>query len=165
MGLASSVDRRQHHPLFLDLDRDLVAPCDGPFRLGEVANRRRRAAACSLIFRRWFRSSHQWRNAHAVRALHRYRLSDGNRLEFALSNGQRARDVACPSVDRLAWLLRNLPRASGAEGSGVRGDQVSDVLGKEALKSEWIVFEAVWKFYGEILGVNRVNFFNAAATS
>src|SRR6266446_5825160 len=155
MGLASAVDRRQHFTLFLDLDRYFVPSRHGALGLGEVADRCRRIAASRLILRGWFRSSHQWRNAHAVRALHRYRLSDGNRLEFALSNGQRARDVVCRSMDRLACLLRNLPRASGAEGSGVRGDQVIEVLKKKALKSDRIVFEDVSKFYGEILGVNR----------
>src|SRR5216684_668377 len=157
MGLASSVDRRQHQPLFLDLDRNFVASCHGPIGLGEVEDRCRRIAACRLIFRRRLRSSHQRRNAHAVGPLHRYRVSDGNRLEFALSNGQRARDVVWRSVDRLAWLLRNLPRASSAEGSRLRGDQVSAALKNEVLKNDRIVFEDVSKFYGEILGVNRVN--------
>jgi ABC-2 type transport system ATP-binding protein len=44
-------------------------------------------------------------------------------------------------------LLRHLPLAAHAQSAGLRGDSVSDR----------IVFEDVSKFYGEILGVNRVN--------
>src|SRR5271167_720673 len=46
-----------------------------------------------------------------------------------------------------ARLLRDLPWAAHAQGARLRGDQVNDR----------IVFEDVSKFYGEILGVNRVN--------
>src|ERR1051326_7061497 len=52
-------------------------------------------------------------------------------------------------MDRPAGVLRDLPGPAGAEGEGVRGGQVSG--------NDRIVFEDVSKFYGEILGVNRVN--------
>jgi ABC-2 type transport system ATP-binding protein len=52
-------------------------------------------------------------------------------------------------MDRSAHLLRDLPRASGAPGASLRGGQVID--------NDRIVFDNVSKFYGEILGVNRVN--------
>src|SRR3954463_5893556 len=52
-------------------------------------------------------------------------------------------------MDCPARLLRDLPRPAGAEGEGLRGGQVSG--------NDCIVFEDVSKFYGEILGVNRVN--------
>src|SRR5205807_9436867 len=52
-------------------------------------------------------------------------------------------------MGRIALLLRNLPSALGSKGAGLRGYQVSD--------RDRIVFEDVSKFYGEILGVNRVN--------
>jgi ABC-2 type transport system ATP-binding protein len=45
--------------------------------------------------------------------------------------------------------LCDLPRAADATGAGLRGGQVSG--------NDRIVFEDVSKFYGEILGVNRVN--------
>src|SRR5205807_4942324 len=52
-------------------------------------------------------------------------------------------------MGRIALLLRNLPSALGSKGAGLRGYQVSD--------RDRIVFENVSKFYGEILGVNRVS--------
>src|SRR5450432_3993768 len=52
-------------------------------------------------------------------------------------------------MDRSARVLRDLPRPAGAEGESVRGGQVSG--------DDRIVFEDVSKFYGEVLGVNRVN--------
>src|SRR6266576_1246124 len=47
----------------------------------------------------------------------------------------------------LAGLLCGLSWAAAAKGARLRGDPVSDR----------IIFEDVSKFYGEILGVNRVN--------
>src|ERR1700736_4194494 len=45
-----------------------------------------------------------------------------------------------------------MPRSPRTKGTSLRGDQVSDVI-----KNDRIVFEEVSKFYGEILGVNRVS--------
>src|SRR3954463_13160895 len=52
-------------------------------------------------------------------------------------------------MDCPARLLRDLPRPAGAEGEGLRGGQVSG--------NDCIVFEDVSRFYGEVLGINRVN--------
>src|ERR1700719_3517915 len=52
-------------------------------------------------------------------------------------------------MDRPARVLRDLPGPAGPKGEGVRGGEVSG--------NDRIVFEDVSKFYGEILGVNRVN--------
>src|ERR1700732_134851 len=45
-----------------------------------------------------------------------------------------------------------MPCAPCTKGTSLRGDQVNDVI-----KNDRIVFEEVSKFYGEILGVNRVS--------
>ena len=68
LDLGSSLDRRQPHPFFTDLDLDSVASRHGPLGLGKVENRRWRTAACGLVLRSRLRTSHQCRDAHASRA-------------------------------------------------------------------------------------------------
>src|ERR1700758_3260400 len=50
-------------------------------------------------------------------------------------------------MHRAAGVLCGLPRTADAQGARLRGGSVNDR----------ILFEDVSKFYGEILGVNRVN--------
>src|ERR671925_2379773 len=56
-------------------------------------------------------------------------------------------------------LCRGLPVAALTPGAGLRGGVVmeSQISNLKSEISEVIVFENVSKFYGEILGVNRVN--------
>jgi ABC-2 type transport system ATP-binding protein len=55
-------------------------------------------------------------------------------------------------LGRAIWYLRGLPRDFVAEGESLRGRKVST-----ADNDQLIIFDDVSKFYGEILGVNRVN--------
>src|ERR671925_945850 len=56
-------------------------------------------------------------------------------------------------------LCRGLPVAALTPGAGLRGGVVmeSQISNLKSEISEVIVFENVSKFYGEVLGVNRVN--------
>src|ERR1017187_4470662 len=68
-------------------------------------------------------------------------------MECIIPGGRGACHSSRPGLGGFAHLLRDLPRAAHAQSARLRGDPVSD----------GIVFEDVSKFYGEILGVNRVN--------
>src|SRR5580700_30458 len=149
LDLESSVDCRKHGALLVALDHRSIAPRHGAVGMGEMANRCGRAAARSVVLRSRLRASRQGRFAHAVRTLPEHRLSDGNGLDFSVSSRHGGFDNAVAGVDRAAHLLCDLSGAAGAARAGVRGGQVS--------ANDRIVFEDVSKFYGEILGVNRVN--------
>ena len=74
-------------------------------------------------------------------------LLSGNGLDEPVLSGQPACPLRRSGLVRHPRLLLRLSLAPAAQGPRLRGDPVSDR----------IIFEDVSKFYGEILGVNRVN--------
>src|ERR1700685_2897564 len=147
VDLGASVDCGQPCRFFVDLDRHSFASCHGAVGVGEVEGRSGRAAVGGDVFWGGLRRGNQCRDADSVGPLLQHRLSHDDGLVFAVPAGQRTVDYRGRSVDRAADLLRSLPGAAGAKSARLRGDRVNDR----------IVFEDVSKFYGEILGVNRVN--------
>src|ERR1700734_1664292 len=68
-------------------------------------------------------------------------------MEFSISDRRRTRHSSRRCVDRHPRLLCDLPWLAAAQSPRLRGRAMNDR----------IVLEDVSKFYGEILGVNRVN--------
>src|ERR1700723_511930 len=149
LDLGSSLDRRKHRAFVVALDRRFIAARHGAVGVGEMEDRCRGASAGRDVLRRRVRAGDQRCVAHSVGTLHQHRLFDGNGLDFSVWGRYGRHDHAVAGMDRFAGLLCDLPRAADATGTGLRGGQVSG--------NDRIVFEDVSKFYGEILGVNRVN--------
>src|ERR1700734_3090859 len=68
-------------------------------------------------------------------------------MEFSISDRRRTRHSSRRCVDRHPRLLCDLPWLAAAQSPRLRGRSMNDR----------IVLKNVSKFYGEILGVNRVN--------
>src|SRR3984957_16053521 len=149
LDLGSSLDRRKHRAFVVALDRRFIAARHGAVGVGEMEDRCRGASAGRDVFRRRVRAGDQRCVARSVGTLHQHRLFDGNGLDFSVWGRHGRHDHAVAGMDRFADFLCALARAAEATGAGLRGGQVSG--------TDRIAFEEVSKFYGEILGVNRVN--------
>src|SRR5438094_4416767 len=135
---------------FVDLDSGHLIAGAGAFGMGEVENRRGRAAAGGILRGRRFWRGDQRRARGALGQAHQSDVSVRNGLEPALPNAGDVRNFRSVGMAHPGADLRGLPRAAQPQATRVRGREMS---GHE----REIVFENVSKFYGEVLGVNRVN--------
>src|SRR5436190_5877917 len=135
---------------FVDLDSGHLIAGAGAFGMGEVENRRGRAAAGGILRGRRFWRGDQRRARGALGQAHQSDVSVRNGLEPALPNAGDVRNFRSVGMAHAGADLRGLPRAAQPQATRVRGREMS---GHE----REIVFENVSKFYGEVLGVNRVN--------
>src|SRR5579871_5067554 len=147
LGLGESLDRGKPGGFFVALDCHSLAARNGAVGVGEMEDCRWRAAAGRDVLWGRLRAGDQLGAANGVRSLLQSGISDVHRVERVVPGGRGACHSGRRSLDCAACVLCAQPGAAAAQGARLRGDQVSDR----------IVFEDVSKFYGEILGVNRVN--------
>src|SRR5215469_3218069 len=112
-----------------------------------MENRGRGIAAGGDVFRRGFRAGGQCGAANRPGRLLQRRLPGYNHRESAIPNRRRLRHFRPGRFDSPARLFCDLSGPADEESSRLRGRAMNDR----------IIFEDVSKFYGEILGVNRVN--------
>src|SRR5499427_5475452 len=112
-----------------------------------MENRGRGITAGGDVLRRGLRAGGQCGAANGPGRLLQCRLPGYNHRESAIPNRRRLRHFRHGRFRSPARLFRDLSGPADEESSRLRGRAMNDR----------IIFEDVSKFYGEILGVNRVN--------